>query len=490
MKRNILIIQPFRKPKFKEIIVKNYPFWEVINVAPLATAATLKDEYNVHFLSLQNVFKSYQSNQCNELYAILDSYDLDLVVFHTDYFMSNSSTASLFSVKIICDYLKQKDDGIITMLLGKNGETLGKKIFNIIDTLDIIVKGEADEFIVDLVDKLFESKDIKGFPYIYVKDSEGIYCGEGVGRVSNIDALPIPAYELLEDTLKWIEIVNKMPMNTIPVAIRTSYGCTGKCNFCGGMKYWNSYYVRSGEKIDEELVYMHKIWGERIKVVFLADELFTVNEHHVKEVIDVFQKHKVMLNGVFSRVDIFDDELARKIKKLSRTVVFGAENCDDKILKLANKQQKFADVLRACDIAKRQELDVSLEWVIGLPGESVESTIKNLNMIYSLLINKAVDNINTYVFCPHPNTTFYNQKENFEIVSLGKYEDMLEEGGFPQYALKNGLNSTQIFVCYLMSQLIIQDAQQNKDYLPAKYVPADYNFEAFYEFISNMGGSL
>lgn len=116
-------------------------------------------------------------------------------------------------------------NGIITMLLGKNGETLGKELFNIIDTLDIVVKGEADEFIVDLVDRVFESTDIKGFPYIYVKDSEGIYCGEGVGRVENVDSLPVPAYELLEDTLKWIEIVNKMPMNTIPVAIRTSYGC-------------------------------------------------------------------------------------------------------------------------------------------------------------------------------------------------------------------------------------------------------------------------
>ena len=52
------------------------------------------------------------------------------------------------------------------------------------------------------------------------------------------------------------------------------------------------------------------------------------------------------------------------------------------------------------------------------------------------------------------------------------------------------MNSTQIFVYYLLSQLIIQDAQQNKDYLPAKYVPGDYNFEAFHEFISNMGGSL
>lgn len=43
--KNILIIQPFRKPKFKEMVVTNYPFWEVINVAPLVTAAILKESY-------------------------------------------------------------------------------------------------------------------------------------------------------------------------------------------------------------------------------------------------------------------------------------------------------------------------------------------------------------------------------------------------------------------------------------------------------------
>ena len=76
--KNILIIQPFRKPKFKEMVVTNYPFWEVINVAPLVTAAILKESYNVQFLSLQNIFKSYESNQSNELFHILNLYNPEL----------------------------------------------------------------------------------------------------------------------------------------------------------------------------------------------------------------------------------------------------------------------------------------------------------------------------------------------------------------------------------------------------------------------------
>ncbi|MFR9276313.1 hypothetical protein [Finegoldia magna] len=152
-------------------------------------------------------------------------------------------------------------------MLGKNGETIGKEIFEIIESLDIVVKVEADEFIEDLVDKIFSSELI-GYPYIYVKQKEGIYCGDGVGKMNNVNLLPVPAYELLEDTLKWIEKINHMSMNTIPVSIRTSYGCTQKCNFCGCIKYWNCYYMRSSEKIEEELIYMKNVWGIELKLYF------------------------------------------------------------------------------------------------------------------------------------------------------------------------------------------------------------------------------
>lgn len=47
--------------------------------------------------------------------------------------------------------------------------------------------------------------------------------------------------------------------------------------------------MRSSEKIEEELIYMKNVWGNRIKVVFLADELFTVNRKHVKDVVDVLR---------------------------------------------------------------------------------------------------------------------------------------------------------------------------------------------------------
>mgnify|MGYP000411711998 CR=1 FL=1 len=53
------------------MVVTNYPFWEVINVAPLVTAAILKESYNVQFLSLQNIFKSYESNKVKNYFIFL-----------------------------------------------------------------------------------------------------------------------------------------------------------------------------------------------------------------------------------------------------------------------------------------------------------------------------------------------------------------------------------------------------------------------------------
>lgn len=42
MKKNVLLIQPFRKPSLKEIIVKDYPCWEIINTSPLTLGAVME----------------------------------------------------------------------------------------------------------------------------------------------------------------------------------------------------------------------------------------------------------------------------------------------------------------------------------------------------------------------------------------------------------------------------------------------------------------
>ena len=220
-------------------------------------------------------------------------------------------------------------------------------------------------------------------------------------------------------------------------------------------------------------------------MLFLADELFSYNEEHIENVVNILKERNLKVGGLFVHSGFFTDKIAKKIKNISNTVVFGGENCCDNILRLANKVQTFESLMRAVEIAKRNDLKVSLEWIVGLPGETKETAIKNINMIYSLIVKKKVDDINTYVYCPYPNTEFEINSWKYGMKIHDSIDEMLEEG-FPTYSLKN-LTSNQIYVYYLMTQLAIKMAFADRDELSDSFLPSESNFDRMGEIFDRIG---
>lgn len=485
MKDSILIIQPFRKPKFRDIIVKNYPYWEVINTNPLQLAAVLEQGgYNVDFLNTQNIFKSFDSTEISKLHKLLSNYTPKVLIIHTDYYMANSSTASFFSIKLISKYYKSVNKNIKIILVGRNGLALGSKVFNIDSNIDIVVKGECEEFICQLI-KGIDDENISNIPNIFYKNKDEVIENSGVGQIKDIDSLPTVAFHLLKENVKIIEKETGMLMKEVPISIRTSFGCPMNCNFCGGISNWNDYHFKSKEVIEKEIKYFNEVFGEKGQIYFLTDEIFVYNYNHVSDMVSVFKKNNVRLKGLFAHTRFFNEDAAKKINEITDCVVFGAENCCDEILRTSNKNQKFQDILNAIDIAKNNNLHVSLEWMVGLPGENIKTAIKNLNTIFNLLVKNKVDDINTYVFCAHPNTKFYNECKNYKININGSFDDMLEEGGYPTSSL-DSLNTNQIYIYYLLSQLIIKEALYLRGVISSDYIPDKPNMENFEELFNKI----
>lgn len=108
-----------------------------------------------------------------------------------------------------------------------------------------------------------------------------------------------------------------------------------------------------------------------------------------------------------------------------------------------------------------------LEWIIGLPGTTIEDELRDLNAMYIFIANNIVDFIEPYILVPHPNTEFCknNLKYNIEITNC--YEEMLEEGGIPQISY-NELNRKQIYVLYLISNIVISEAYKAQGHMNIK----------------------
>lgn len=479
----ITIIQPFRKGKIKEIIAKNYATMEVINMAPLQLASVLEHAGNeIEFLSLQNIFRSYESKQENQLIDIINNIDTDCIIFHTDYYMSNTNTASLFSIELISNYIKKTKQDIPIILTGKIVEGLKTSIFKFVPSIDIAIKGESEDMILELLNEITKCNNLKELKTraIICKSDDSIYENSGVGYIKDYNLLPIPNYNLLDSTISLIQKINSIKVDVLPISIRTSYGCPYHCNFCGGITNWNNYRMKNKDTLSKELTQIKEACSGKLKIVFIADEVFTLDKNHVEDVVSLFEFQNIKISGLFAHAKLFDEELALSIKRISNSVLFGAENCDNRVLELANKGIELTQVLDASKIAKSAGLNVGLEWVVGLPGETIETAADNINCMYSLLINKTVDFIEPYILCIHPNTVFYNNASELGIEINGSFDYMLEEGGYPQYFLKDSLSSNQIYIYYLFATIMINDAIRTRDLVDKSIIfRGNINLEEF-----------
>jgi len=158
--------------------------------------------------------------------------------------------------------------------------------------------------------------------------------------------------------------------------------------------------------------------------------------------------------------------------------IFNTAEIDSQAIKYADKNININNIFKLAKLVKENKMAIGLEWIIGLPGTTIEDELRDLNAMYIFIANNIVDFIEPYILVPHPNTEFCknNLKYNIEITNC--YEEMLEEGGIPQISY-NELNRKQIYVLYLISNIVISEAYKAQGHIKDKMIQGDMNIKEF-----------
>jgi len=191
----------------------------------------------------------------------------------------------------------------------------------------------------------------------------------------------------------------------------------------------------------------------------LDDELFTLKWEHVENMAKVFTEENVYLQGVLTHVNFFNDEIAKMLATFSFGVIFGGENFCDSVLNDIQKHQNRNKLLEACRIAKLNGLNSRIEYIVGLPTETPETAVENINFIFSAISSGQIDVVIPYILVPHPGTEFYNNQKKYGIkIKDNNYENYIEEGSYPVCETKY-LSRNQIYIYYLLLINMIMNAR-------------------------------
>jgi anaerobic magnesium-protoporphyrin IX monomethyl ester cyclase len=223
--------------------------------------------------------------------------------------------------------------------------------------------------------------------------------------IRSLDDLPIPLHHLLPFNHYRAPLVKGPYTFIVP-----SRGCPAGCKFCiKHVNYQYSVRLRSPEKLVEE---MSILKGLGIHHVQMYADLFTASRDQVMELCQLMQENKLDMTWTCnSRVDFVDQEMLREMAKAGcMLIAWGIESANEMVLKRAHKGYRLAQAGEALTWARQAGIMNWGYFIIGLPGETVESIKETIQLSKRLPLDIAL----FHVAAPYPGTPFF-----FEVLENG-----------------------------------------------------------------------
>lgn len=264
--------------------------------------------------------------------------------------------------------------------------------------VDIVVRGEGDKAIVDLIDCLDRSADLGGVKGIhYKKDGACVFTGHR-DLIGKLDELPYPAFDLVDmdkylpDGVEFIHnfttkikdkrIYDKTRKRKM-ITISTSRGCFGECSFC--FRAYPGIRVNSMKYVFDLIEYCI----EKFDVGFftLGDECFAPSKVRNWEFIEEYKRRKldIVFRILGMRVDTVDKEILQAYKEIGCWMIeYGFESGSQKMLNIINKRVTVEQNRQAALWTAEAGMFTSPALVLAMPGETDQTISETIDFLKSL----------------------------------------------------------------------------------------------------------
>lgn len=326
-----------------------------------------------------------------------------------------------------------KSMGARTMAFGTHVTPMPLETMRDYPALDFVLRGEPELTLRELVDALeergaerpewitrllektdpgwrpqegcTETEKLRNIRGLVWREKSEIRINPDRPFIPNLDELPVPSYELLPLS-KY-----RMPLMKGPFSfVVTSRGCPAGCKYCiKHVSYQNTVRLLSPERVVEEI---RSLYRHGIRNIHMYADLFTVNREQVTGICELILKEGLNIRWTCnSRVDFVDEEMLGLMGRSGCWMIsWGIESGNEQILKRAAKGADPKKAHQALTWARRSGIKNWGYFIIGLPGETVETIRETIDLAKSLPLEIAL----FHIAAPYPGTPFF-----FEVVKNG-----------------------------------------------------------------------
>ena len=306
----------------------------------------------------------------------------------------SAKSQNFTSARMVAKLVKKINKQTLVIMGGPHPSMVGSDILNHPE-IDICVKGEGENTIIELLNAIEAQKeldDIQGL--FYRKDGLVVETPSRI-FVDNLDSLCFPhenAPEVLKD-------YDQYPVTAFGNIFATR-GCPFNCFFCASRNVWSrKVRFRSPESVVEEIKGLKKIG---VKTISFDDDTFGVNKKYINDLCNALMLHCPGLKWSCEIPVKLVNEQNLSLMKAAGCVNIrlGIESGNNEILSAMRKNITIEQALDACELIKKQGIELEVFFMIGFPQETEETlrdTVTAMNKVKCDLICYSI-------FTPYPGT--------------------------------------------------------------------------------------
>jgi len=270
------------------------------------------------------------------------------------------------------------------------------------DGVDVVVLGEGEPIILDLVTSLAEGRDLGRLPGLLFRSDAGeIIRTAGHSQTSALDELPVVDRSLYN--------LPKYTHHSMLASRGCPHHCAFCCNYTGTVRN-DGVAIRQHLRVIAEMEHLRDHYDAR--EIFFADDIFLLRKHDILEFCKANAERQIGVKWIGQmRADRVDKTVAEAMRAAScQRIYFGVESGSDRILRDAQKGITTAQIRRGIRAASDAGLRVKTGWIYGLPG-----TLKDQYESIPFMLDLRPHEISIHQLIPFPGTVYYTDAARFGI---------------------------------------------------------------------------
>jgi radical SAM superfamily enzyme YgiQ (UPF0313 family) len=346
---------------------------ELAPVGILSLAAVLEAKgLQPAVVDLNRVYYSWLQGSRNQRHA-----ETDFCSFAGDYFAGRdfagvdffgfSTVCSSYPVTLrIAAEVKRAHPQSTVVLGGPQASVVDVSTLRAYPSIDLVVRGEAEQTLPALVDALAGHSSLAAVPGITFRQHKEIVRNPAAPLVADLDALPFPAFHLFPD----VRHCRHFPLEL-------GRGCPFSCTFCSTNDFFRrNFRLKSPAQMIADMRRIRQTYG--INSFELVHDMFTVDRKRVVAFCEALLESKrkdpedAFIWGCSARTDCVDEELIELMSKAGcRGIFFGIETGSKRMQKIIDKGLELndsAERVRSCDKFK---INTAVSLMAGFPDETM-----------------------------------------------------------------------------------------------------------------------